>query len=150
MILNAVEEKSLPIYGDGQQIRDWLFVTDHCEAIRCVLKKGEVGETYNVGGLSEMTNLEVVHKICSVLNKLKPRSSERVYEDLIQYVTDRPGHDRRYAVDISKISLELGWVPRQTFNAGIEDTVEWYLKHHKWIDRIRSGAYREWVSKQYG
>lgn len=150
MILNAIEEKSLPIYGDGQQIRDWLFVTDHCEAIRCVLKKGEVGETYNVGGLSEMTNLEVVHKICSVLNKLKPRSNGRVYEDLIQYVTDRPGHDRRYAVDISKINRELGWAPRQTFNAGIEDTVEWYLKHHEWIDRIRSGVYREWVSQQYG
>lgn len=150
MILNAIEGKRLPIYGDGQQVRDWLYVVDHCDAIQCVLKGGVPGETYNIGGQSEMTNLDVVSKVCQVLGELAPRNDGGSYEDLIEYVTDRPGHDRRYAVDISKITRELRWVPKQSFNSGIKETVQWYLSNPGWTDRVRSGAYRDWVARQYG
>ena len=150
MILNALDGKGLPVYGDGQQIRDWLYVTDHCDAILSVLNKGLIGETYNIGGESEMTNLDVVRKICDVLDELRPSSSGESYEHLIEYVTDRPGHDRRYAVDITKVKKELGWAPRQTFESGIKKTIQWYLDNQEWIDRVRSGAYREWVADPYG
>jgi dTDP-glucose 4,6-dehydratase len=150
MILNALEGKRLPIYGDGQQIRDWLYVGDHCDAIQCVLNGGVTGETYNIGGQSEMTNLEVVSKVCQVLGELAPLSDGGSYDDLIEYVTDRPGHDRRYAVDITKINRELGWQPTQSFETGIKETVQWYLEHQGWIDRVRSGEYRDWVTQQYG
>ena len=149
IIHNALDEKPLPIYGDGQQIRDWLFVEDHCDAIRSVLANGRVGETYNVGGESEMTNLDVVSIICEILDRLKPRDKGK-YFDLVTYVTDRPGHDRRYAVDISKIKSELGWTPAESFETGIEKTVRWYLDHQTWIEHIKSGEYLSWVEKQYG
>jgi len=149
IIHNALDEKTLPIYGDGQQIRDWLYVEDHCDAIRSVLAKGRVGETYNVGGESEMTNLEVVSIVCEILDRLRPRDKGK-YFDLVTYVTDRPGHDRRYAVDISKIKSELGWTPAESFETGIEKTVRWYLDHQTWIEHIKSGEYLSWVEKQYG
>ncbi len=149
IIHNALDEKPLPIYGDGQQIRDWLYVEDHCDAIRSVLANGRVGETYNVGGESEMTNLDVVSIVCEILDRLKPRDKGK-YFDLVTYVTDRPGHDRRYAVDISKIKSELGWTPAESFETGIEKTVRWYLDHQTWIEHIKSGEYLSWVEKQYG
>ncbi len=149
IIHNALDEKPLPIYGDGQQIRDWLYVEDHCDAIRSVLANGRVGETYNVGGESEMTNLDVVSTVCEILDRLKPRDKGK-YFDLVTYVTDRPGHDRRYAVDISKIKSELGWTPAESFETGIEKTVRWYLDHQTWIEHIKSGEYLSWVEKQYG
>jgi len=149
IIHNAINEKPLPIYGDGQQIRDWLYVEDHCDAIRSVLANGRVGETYNVGGESEMTNLDVVSIVCEILDRLKPRDNGK-YFDLVTYVTDRPGHDRRYAVDISKIKSELGWTPSESFKTGIEKTVRWYLDHQAWIAHIKSGEYLSWVEKQYG
>ncbi|MDC1311232.1 dTDP-glucose 4,6-dehydratase [Burkholderiales bacterium] len=150
IILNALDGKNLPVYGDGQQTRDWLYVTDHCDAIADVLNRGVVGETYNIGGESEMTNLDVVRKVCSVLDELRPSISGESYEHLIEYVTDRPGHDRRYAVDITKVKQELGWTPKQTFESGIRKTIQWYLDNQEWVDRVRSGAYREWIIKQYG
>ncbi|MEK9867505.1 MAG: dTDP-glucose 4,6-dehydratase [Betaproteobacteria bacterium] len=149
IIHNALDEKPLPIYGDGQQIRDWLYVEDHCDAIRSVLANGRVGETYNVGGESEMTNLDVVSIVCEILDRLRPRDKGK-YFDLVTYVTDRPGHDRRYAVDISKIKSELGWTPAESFETGIEKTVRWYLDHQTWIEHIKSGEYLSWVEKQYG
>lgn len=149
IIHNALDEKSLPVYGDGQQIRDWLYVEDHCDAIRSVLANGRVGETYNVGGESEMTNLDVVSIVCEILDRLRPRDKGK-YFDLVTYVTDRPGHDRRYAVDISKIKRELGWTPAESFETGIEKTVRWYLDHQTWIKHIKSGEYLSWVEKQYG
>jgi len=149
IIHNALDGKPLPIYGDGQQIRDWLYVEDHCDAIRSVLANGRVGETYNVGGESEMTNLDVVSIVCEILDRLKPRDKGK-YFDLVTYVTDRPGHDRRYAVDISKIKSELGWTPAESFETGIEKTVRWYLDHQTWIEHIKSGEYLSWVEKQYG
>ena len=149
IIHNALDEKPLPIYGDGQQIRDWLYVEDHCDAIRSVLANGRVGETYNVGGESEMTNLDVVSTVCEILDRLRPRDKGK-YFDLVTYVTDRPGHDRRYAVDISKIKSELGWTPAESFETGIEKTVRWYLDHQTWIEHIKSGEYLSWVEKQYG
>ncbi len=148
IIHNALDEKPLPIYGDGRQIRDWLYVEDHCDAIRSVLANGRVGETYNVGGESEMTNLDVVSIVCEILDRLKPRDKGK-YFDLVTYVTDRPGHDRRYAVDISKIKRELGWTPAESFETGIEKTVRWYLDHQTWIEHIKSGEYLSWVNKQY-
>ncbi len=150
IILNAMDGRNLPVYGDGQQVRDWLYVTDHCEAIQSVLNSGAIGETYNVGGESEKTNLEVVRKVCEALDELRPSASGESYKHLIKHVTDRPGHDRRYAVDITKINKELGWSPKKTFESGIKETVQWYLDNQGWIDRVRSGAYREWVVKQYG
>ena len=148
MIVNALAGKPLPIYGDGQQVRDWLYVGDHCSAIRTVLAGGRVGETYNVGGWNEKPNKEIVHTICALLDALRP-SADGPYTRLIQYVTDRPGHDRRYAIDARKIERELGWRPAETFESGIRKTVQWYLDHADWVKNVQSGAYREWVNKQY-
>jgi len=149
VILNALNGKPLPIYGDGQQIRDWLYVGDHCSAIREVLANGRLGDTYNIGGWNEKANLEVVHTICSILDELKPRADSRPYADQITFVTDRPGHDRRYAIDASKIEKELGWRPAETFNTGIRKTVQWYLDNPDWVDGVVTGSYRDWLEKQY-
>jgi dTDP-glucose 4,6-dehydratase len=148
MILNALEGKPLPIYGDGQNVRDWLYVEDHCEAIYLVLQKGKIGETYNVGGLSEQTNLAVVEKICAILEDLAPCLDKR-YSDLMTFVKDRPGHDRRYAIDCSKINRELGWKPKQNFEGGLFLTVQWYLENSAWIDSVRTGAYQNWIKQNY-
>ena len=149
IIHNALAGKPLPIYGDGQQIRDWLFVKDHCSAIRRVLAAGRVGEVYNIGGNNEMANIDVVHHICDLLDSLKPRTDAVSYRSQITFVKDRPGHDKRYAIDASKISGELGWEPSETFASGIRKTVEWYLENQAWVLNITSGAYRDWVAKQY-
>jgi dTDP-glucose 4,6-dehydratase len=149
MIVNALAGKNLPIYGDGQQIRDWLYVSDHCAAIRRVLDDGRVGETYNIGGWNEKPNLEIVHAIVALLDELRPRSDGKSYSEQITYVTDRPGHDRRYAIDASKIERELGWRPAETFATGIRKTVNWYLDHPEWVANVLSGAYRDWVEKNY-
>jgi dTDP-glucose 4,6-dehydratase len=148
MIANALEGKPLPVYGDGQQVRDWLYVSDHCEAIRVALERGRPGETYNVGGDSERANLDVVHGLCDILQRLRPR--EGGYRGLIRFVADRPGHDRRYAIDARKIAAELGWKPRETFTSGFEKTVRWYLDHAEWVAEVKSGAYREWIDANYG
>ena len=151
-IHNALAGKHLPIYGDGQQIRDWLYVTDHCSSICCVLDGGHVGEVYNVGGWNEKTNLDVVHTICDILDELVPPGTKfpfSTYRSLITYVTDRPGHDRRYAINASKIETELAWKPSETFESGIRKTICWYLDHQDWVANITSGMYREWVEKQY-
>jgi dTDP-glucose 4,6-dehydratase len=169
MIVNALAGKPLPVYGDGQQIRDWLYVKDHCSAIRCVLEKGRLGEVYNVGGWNEKANLEIVHIVCDLLDELRPMKpvsckSEVVsgeglatshfplptYRSLITFVTDRPGHDRRYAIDARKIERELGWKPAETFETGIRKTVLWYLENQEWVSNVLSGSYRQWVEKQYG
>jgi dTDP-glucose 4,6-dehydratase len=149
MIVNAQAGKPLPVYGDGQQIRDWLYVKDHCSAIRRVLEAGNVGEVYNVGGWNEMPNLDIVHKVCSLLDELKPRLDGKPYKEQISYVTDRPGHDRRYAIDARKIEQQLGWTPAETFESGIRKTVQWYLDNPDWVANVQSGSYREWVAKQY-
>jgi dTDP-glucose 4,6-dehydratase len=149
VIHNALAGKPLPIYGDGQQVRDWLYVKDHASAIRSVLEAGRVGETYNVGGWNEKPNLEVVHTLCAILDELSPRGDGKSYAEQITYVTDRPGHDRRYAIDASKINRELGWKPAETFETGIRKTVQWYLDHQEWVSNITSGAYQNWVDKQY-
>jgi dTDP-glucose 4,6-dehydratase len=149
MIVNALAGKNLPIYGDGQQIRDWLYVKDHASAIRRVLEAGKLGETYNVGGWNEKPNVEIVNTICKLLNELKPRADGKSYAEQITYVTDRAGHDRRYAIDASKIEKELGWKPAETFESGIKKTVEWYLSHTDWVSHVQNGSYREWVNKQY-
>ncbi|MGE5452642.1 MAG: dTDP-glucose 4,6-dehydratase [Acidobacteriota bacterium] len=148
MILNALEGKPLPVYGDGLNIRDWLFVRDHCEAICQVLEKGRLGETYNVGGKNEIKNIDVVTTICRKLDALRPKASGR-YEDQITYVTDRPGHDRRYAIDPTKIEREIGWKPAESFETGIDKTVRWFLDNTEWIDTVRSGAYRDWIHTHY-
>jgi dTDP-glucose 4,6-dehydratase len=150
MIVNAQAGKSLPVYGDGQQIRDWLYVKDHCSAIRRVLEAGRVGEVYNVGGWNEKPNLNIVHTVCSLLDELKPRPDGKPYKDQITYVADRPGHDRRYAIDARKIEQELGWKPAETFESGIRKTVQWYLDNPEWVANVQSGGYRDWVAKQYG
>jgi len=150
VILNALAGKPLPIYGDGMQIRDWLYVKDHCSAIRRVLEAGKPGETYNVGGWNEKPNIDVVKTICGILDQLKPRADGKQYVGQITYVTDRPGHDRRYAIDATKLERELGWTPAETFETGIKKTVQWYLDNQGWVQNVTSGAYREWVSKQYG
>ena len=149
VIHNALSGKSLPIYGDGQQIRDWLYVKDHCSAIRRVLEAGLAGETYNVGGWNEKPNLEVVHTLCDRLDQLRPRGDGVSYRSQITYVKDRPGHDRRYAIDASKLERELGWKPAETFETGIEKTVRWYLDNADWVEGVTSGSYRDWVSQQY-
>ncbi len=149
VILNALAGKPLPIYGDGQQIRDWLYVKDHCAAIRTVLSHGVIGETYNIGGHNEKTNLEVVKTICAILDQLQARADGQPYESQIQFVTDRPGHDRRYAIDATKIEHDLGWQPAETFESGIRKTVQWYLDNAEWVEGVQSGAYRDWVAKQY-
>lgn len=149
VIHNALAGKPLPIYGDGQQIRDWLYVKDHCSAIRRVLEAGQIGETYNVGGWNEKPNLDVVHTLCAILDELSPRADGKPYKEQITYVKDRPGHDRRYAIDATKIERELGWRPAETFETGIRKTVQWYLDNQAWVQNVTSGAYREWVGKQY-
>ena len=149
MIVNALAGKPLPIYGDGLQVRDWLYVGYHCSAIRAVLAKGRIGETYNVGGWNEKPNREIVHTICALLDELRP-SAAGPYTRLITHVTDRPGHDRRYAIDARKIERELGWRPAETFETGIRKTVQWYLDHADWVADVQSGGYRDWVTKQYG
>ncbi len=149
VILNAINKKPLPIYGDGQQVRDWLYVGDHCSAIRAVLAQGTLGQTYNIGGGNEKTNLEVVQIICQILDEIKPRVDGRSYTQQITFVEDRPGHDRRYAIDASKIKHELGWQSIETFDTGIKKTVQWYLDNPKWVEGVVSGAYRDWLKKQY-
>ncbi len=150
VILNALAGKALPIYGDGQQIRDWLYVKDHCSAIRRVLEAGRVGETYNVGGWNEKPNLDVVHTLCAILDELQPRADGQPYQTQITYVTDRPGHDRRYAIDASKLERELGWKPAETFETGIRKTVQWYLANQAWVNNVTSGSYRQWLETNYG
>ncbi|MBK1889184.1 dTDP-glucose 4,6-dehydratase [Undibacterium sp. 14-3-2] len=148
IITNARAGKDLPVYGDGQQVRDWLFVTDHCAAIRRVLEDGRLGETYNVGGWNEQTNLSVVHTICDLLDELQPKA-QGSYRDQIKHITDRPGHDRRYAIDARKIERELGWKPAETFTTGLRKTVEWYLANDAWVAQVQSGDYMKWVDLQY-
>ena len=150
MIVNALAGKPLPVYGDGQQIRDWLYVKDHCSAIRRVLEGGRLGETYNIGGWNEKPNLEIVHTVCNLLDELRPRADGKPYKEQITYVADRPGHDRRYAIDARKIERELGWKPAETFETGIRKTVQWYLDHPEWVQRVQSGSYRDWGSRHYG
>lgn len=145
VILNARAGKPLPIYGDGQQVRDWLYVKDHCSAIRRVLDAGQLGETYNVGGWNEKANLEVVKTICDLLDELSPRADGQSYAEQITFVTDRPGHDRRYAIDAHKLERELGWKPAETFESGIRKTVQWYLDNDAWTENVTSGAYRTWT-----
>ena len=150
MIVNALAGKPLPVYGDGQQVRDWLYVKDHCSAIRRVLEAGRLGETYNVGGWNEKPNIEIVHTVCALLDELRPRADGASYAHQITFVADRPGHDRRYAIDARKIERELGWRPAETFETGIRKTVQWYLDHPEWVQHVQSGCYRDWVSQQYG
>lgn len=147
MIANAFEDRRLPVYGDGMQVRDWLHVSDHCAALRAVLARGVPGETYNIGGRSEMPNIEVVRAICAILDELRPRA--KPHAELITYVTDRRGHDRRYAIDDTKIATQLGWQPTIRFADGIRRTVQWYLDHQDWVESVTSGAYRKWVEQQY-
>jgi len=148
-INNALRIKDIPIYGDGQQIRDWLYVGDHCSAIRHVLEKGNIGEMYNVGGYNEMTNLEVVNTICEILDELQPRLDADSYKSLIKFVKDRPGHDRRYAINATKIEKNLNWKPTETIETGLQKTVQWYLNHQDWVANITDRDYRTWMSKQY-
>jgi dTDP-glucose 4,6-dehydratase len=149
MCLNALEGKPLPVYGDGRNVRDWLYVGDHCEAIRTVLAHGRLGETYNIGGDSEKTNLEVVHTLCAILDELRPRPDAVTRASLITFVKDRPGHDRRYAIDAGKIRKELGWRPRMSFEEGLRRTVQWYLDQGPWLQAVQTGAYRQWIDRQY-
>ncbi|MEO7152148.1 MAG: dTDP-glucose 4,6-dehydratase, partial [Burkholderiaceae bacterium] len=148
LIVNALAGKPLPVYGDGRQVRDWLYVKDHCAAIREVLARGRLGETYNVGGWNEQPNIDIVDTVCGLLDRLRPDPAGP-YARLVTHVTDRPGHDRRYAIDARKIESELGWRPAETFESGIEKTVRWYLDHPDWVARVQSGAYRDWVELQY-
>jgi dTDP-glucose 4,6-dehydratase len=150
MTLNALQGKNLPIYGTGENIRDWLHVEDHCEAIYEVLTRGKVGETYNVGGRSERNNLFIVNKICDILDELQPRADGKSYKEQITFVKDRPGHDLRYAIDCTKIERELGWVPKKTFEGGIRETIQWYLNNPEWVAHVQSGEYRKWLDKNYG
>ena len=150
VILNAHEGKPLPVYGDGLNIRDWLYVRDHCVAVWEIMKHGREGETYNIGGQCEMTNIEVVNQICGVMDEILPGGKDAPRRDLITYVKDRPGHDRRYAIDFSKLNEELGWKPSETFESGIGKTIRWYLEHTTWVAHVRSGEYMKWIEKQYG
>ena len=149
MIVNALAGKPLPVYGDGQQVRDWLYVKDHCSAIRRVLEAGRLGEVYNIGGWNEKPNIDIVKSICSLLDELRPNADGRSYAQQVAYVADRPGHDRRYAIDASKIQRELGWRPAETFESGIRKTVQWYLDHTAWVDSVQSGGYRQWIESNY-
>jgi dTDP-glucose 4,6-dehydratase len=149
VILHAIAGKPIPVYGDGQNVRDWLYVADHCEAIRTVLARGKSGETYNIGGRNELKNLEVVETICATLDELRPDDRVVPHKKLIKFVTDRPGHDRRYAMDTTKIESELGWAPRESFASGIRKTVQWYLDNPAWIESVTSGSYRQWMATQY-
>ena len=149
MIVNALAGKDLPVYGDGMQIRDWLYVKDHCSAIRRVLEAGRLGETHNVGGWNEKPNIEIVKAVCALLDELRPKADGSSYASQITYVTDRPGHDRRYAIDARKLEAELGWKPTETFETGIRKTVQWYLQNPEWVANVQSGEYKDWVRKQY-
>lgn len=149
VISNALARKPLPVYGDGLNIRDWLYVGDHCSAIRCVLENGKIGETYNVGGHNERNNITIVRTICAILDEMRPHP-DGSYANLITYVKDRPGHDRRYAIDSTKLQTQMGWKPKECFETGIRKTVQWYLDHQDWVKNVQSGAYREWTIKQYG
>jgi dTDP-glucose 4,6-dehydratase len=149
VINNALQGKALPVYGDGLQVRDWLHVDDHCRALREILTRGRPGETYNIGGRSERTNMQVVHAICQALDELRPRANGQRYATLITHVKDRPGHDRRYAIDDRKVAAELGWGPEVVFEDGIRRTVQWYLDHQEWVKSVTSGSYRQWIQKQY-
>jgi dTDP-glucose 4,6-dehydratase len=150
LIVNALAGKPLPVYGDGMQVRDWLYVKDHCSAIRRVLETGRLGETYNVGGWNEKPNIDIVKTVCALLDELRPKADGGRYFDQVTYVKDRPGHDRRYAIDASKIHQELGWKPAETFDTGIRKTVQWYLDHPDWVAHVQSGDYRNWIGQQYG
>ena len=150
MIANALQGKALPVYGDGQQVRDWLYVVDHCRALRTVLERGRVGETYNVGGGNQRSNLEVVTTVCALLDELVPESKFKPHLQLVKYVTDRPGHDRRYAIDARKLESELGWLAQESFDTGLRKTVEWYLANAAWVEGVTSGAYQQWVRQNYG
>lgn len=150
MIVNALAGKPLPVYGDGMQVRDWLYVKDHCSAIRRVLAAGRLGETYNVGGWNEKPNIEIVHTLCDLLDEMQPRDDGLPYRTQITHVADRPGHDRRYAIDARKIERELGWRPAETFESGIRKTVRWYLDNQDWVANVQSGAYRTWLQTNYG
>jgi dTDP-glucose 4,6-dehydratase len=149
IIVNALADKPLPVYGDGQQIRDWLYVKDHCAAIRRVLEAGTPGETYNIGGRNEKPNIDIVHTVCALLDTLYPRADDKRYQQQITFVTDRPGHDRRYAINSKKIERELGWKPIETFETGIHKTVQWYLDNQSWVRNVQSGTYRKWIDKNY-
>jgi dTDP-glucose 4,6-dehydratase len=149
MILNARNGKPLPVYGDGKNVRDWLYVTDHCEAVRTVLARGKAGETYNIGGRNEKPNIEVVETICSILDEISPKDPVVPHRKLITYVKDRPGHDRRYAIDAGKIERDLGWKPRETFESGLRKTIEWYLTNETWLKEVTSGSYRQWIATHY-
>ena len=150
LIVNALAGKPLPVYGDGMQVRDWLYVKDHCSAIRCVLETGRPGETYNVGGWNEKPNIDIVKTVCALLDELRPKADGGQYFEQVTYVKDRPGHDRRYAIDANKIHRELGWKPAETFETGIRKTVQWYLDHPEWVAHVQSGDYRNWIGQQYG
>jgi dTDP-glucose 4,6-dehydratase len=149
VIHNALRGQQLPLYGDGQQIRDWLYVKDHCSALRRILDAGQAGETYNIGGANERTNLDVVTTLCDILDEFSPRADSKSYRDQIAFVKDRPGHDRRYAIDARKIETDLGWRPAETFESGIRKTVRWYLDNSEWVQNVTSGGYRNWLEKQY-
>jgi len=149
MIVNALAGKALPVYGDGMNVRDWLYVRDHCSGIRAVLERGRIGETYNIGGWNEMTNREIIRTICALLDELRPDPAGR-HERLVTHVPDRPGHDRRYAIDAHKIESELGWRPAETFDTGIRKTVRWYLDHAAWVEHVQTGEYRSWIDRHYG
>jgi dTDP-glucose 4,6-dehydratase len=149
VIYNAISGKSLPIYGDGKNIRDWLFVSDHCSAIKRILEAGRVGETYNIGGLNEKTNLEVVQTLCEILDDLKPREDGLSYKTQITFIKDRAGHDRRYAIDATKIERELGWKPLQSFDTGIYQTVKWYIENAEWVENVTNGSYKDWINTRY-
>jgi dTDP-glucose 4,6-dehydratase len=149
MILNALEGRPLPVYGDGMNVRDWLFVEDHCDAIRVVLRDGRIGETYNIGGNSERRNIDVANTICDLVDEMRPRAAAGPRRNLITFVKDRPGHDRRYAIDASKLSSELGWQPAERFESGLRQTVRWYLDHPSWVENVRTGAYLEWIAQNY-
>jgi len=150
IVLNALEGKPLPVYGDGKNVRDWLYVEDHCEAIWTIMKSGRTGETYNVGGNAEMENILIVQMICDILDEIEPVKGRKPRRQLITFVKDRPGHDRRYAIDFAKLKKELGWTPKESFKSGLRKTVEWYLNQKKWVENIKTGAYQKWIEEQYG
>ena len=150
VILNALEGKHLPVYGDGKNVRDWLYVEDHCDAIWTIMNSGVIGEMYNVGGNAEMENILIVQLICDILDEIKPATDGKPRRQLITFVSDRPGHDRRYAIDFAKLNTALGWSPRESFKSGLRKTVNWYLNQKKWVENIKTGAYQSWMKEQYG
>ena len=150
MILNALEGKALPVYGDGKNVRDWLYVRDHCSAIWTIMKSGKRGETYNIGGNCEMENTVVVEMICHMLDELQPKADGKPRKELISFVKDRPGHDRRYAIDCTKLKEALGWMPEESFESGLKKTIQWYMDHQSWVERVKSGEYQSWISQHYG